>query len=549
MTEDEAREVLAEVERRRDAQRDKLTWQPLPGPQTEAYVCQADDLLYGGAAGGGKTDLLLGVAGLEHWRAIIFRRVFPSLRAIIDRSREIYNPDKSAACKDSYNESLYRWRFRDGRQVRFGSIQHEKDVTDYQGQPHDLYGFDEITEFSEAMFRFVTGWNRSTREGQRCRSISTGNPPTTAEGEWVIKYWAPWLDENFPDPAEPGELRWATTIAGKDVWVADGHPFVLVGEEFVYDFDPTVFKPADIIQPRSRTFIPAKVQDNTYLVKTGYISRLQALPEPLRSKLLYGDWRIGRDDDAYQIIPSEWVRLAQERWGLGTPPDVSMSMMGVDVARGGKDKTVLTPRFANWIGTQICEPGKTTPDGPAVAALVMSHRPDKNTPVNIDVIGVGTSPYDCLRSSIDDLAKAMNASMASDKKDKSGQLGFVNKRAEWWWGAREALDPSSGQSIALPPDPELKSDLCAPRWKLTARGIQVESKDDIIKRIGRSPDKGDSCVYALAEPRFPLVYEYNAAPRPKKILDGLAVARRQSFFNSKRDIGQTGGFKRRQGVL
>jgi len=79
---------------------------------------------------------------------------------------------------------------------------------------------------------------------------------------------------------------------------------------------------------------------------------------------------------------------------------------------------------------------------------------------------------------------------------------------------REALDPESGENIALPPDRELKTDLCAPRWKLTSRGIQIEGKSggktdatggtgdgwgNIIRRLGRSPDKGDSVVYAWKE--------------------------------------------------
>ena len=87
---------------------DRPPWRPLAGPQMLAYYSPADILFYGGAAGGGKTDLLLGVARFEHHRSIIFRRVFPSLRAIIDRSREIYNPDGTSPAGDSYNESLYR---------------------------------------------------------------------------------------------------------------------------------------------------------------------------------------------------------------------------------------------------------------------------------------------------------------------------------------------------------------------------------------------------------------------------------------------------------
>ena len=126
------------------------------------------------------------------------------------------------------------------------------------------------------------------------------------------------------------------------------------------------------------------------------------------------------------------------------------------------------------------------------------------------MIGVGSSVFDSLRPVLGDRAVAMNASEKSDERDKSGELGFFNQRAQWWWGMREALNPASGVDLALPPDPELKVDLCAPRWNLTPRGIQIESKDDLRKRIGRSPDRGDAVVYALAIKCFPYqgLFEY-----------------------------------------
>ena len=79
-------------------------------------------------------------------------------------------------------------------------------------------------------------------------------------------------------------------------------------------------------------------------------------------------------------------------------------------------------------------------------------------------------------------------------------MGFLNCRAWWWWTLREALDPESGEDLAIPPDRGLLADLTAPRWRLSTRGVQVEAKADIIARLGRSPDKGDSLVYALARP-------------------------------------------------
>src|SRR5437588_12720638 len=93
------------------------------------------------------------------------------------------------------------------------------------------------------------------------------------------------------------------------------------------------------------------------------------------------------------------------------------------------------------------------------------------------------------------------ASWESIEKTKDGSLAFANKRAEAWWKFREALDPDQpdGSAVALPPDPELRADLCTPTWKLTARGILLESKDDIRKRLGRSPGKGDAAVMAWSE--------------------------------------------------
>jgi hypothetical protein len=483
--------------------RGQSTWRPQPGPQTLAYHSQADILFYGGAAHGGKTDLLLGLARNEHRRSILFRRVGPSLQSMIERSRAIYAPDAESAEVNRLNEQRLRWRLIDGRIVQFGHLQSEEDVKKHQGQSRDLYGFDELPEFSEAQFRFVTGWNRTTVEGQRCRIVGTGNPPTDSDGEWVIRYFAPWLDENHPNRARPGELRWFTTgNDGKDVEVPNGDPVLVDGP-----------RGPMLVRPKSRTFIPALPTDNAY-TGTDYIATLQAMPEPLRSKMLFGDFAAGREDNAYQVIPSEWVRLAQARWTADGSAGVPLDAIGVDVARGGKDKTLIARRHRNWIAPLRRHPGSSTPDGGKVASLVVAERGSSDAIVNIDVIGVGSSPYDALRNGwVDEQgekrpgigirAVPMNGAEKSEKRDKSGKLGFVNQRAEWYWTAREALDPASGQDLALPPDDELRADLCAARWKPTPRGIQIEAKDEIIKRIGRSPDAGDAVVNALVIKQTP----------------------------------------------
>jgi len=80
--------------------------------------------------------------------------------------------------------------------------------------------------------------------------------------------------------------------------------------------------------------------------------------------------------------------------------------------------------------------------------------------------------------------------------DRSGRMTFANQRSELWWRLRESLDPENDSGVALPPDPELLADLCAPQWKLLGMKVQVESRDDIIKRIGRSPDKASAVILA-----------------------------------------------------
>lgn len=452
------------------------SWQPLPGPQTQALLSKADILFYGGAAGGGKTDLLIGAAHTEHRRSIIFRREYPQLKAIIDRTTELL------AEMGKYNKTSMLWSLEDGRTIEFGAVQHIGDERKYQGRPHDLKAFDEITHFSEMQFRTLCGWLRSTDVTQRCRIIATGNPPTDSDGEWIIRFFAPWLDRAHANPAKPCDLRWFTTLDGKDAEVENGSPFSYKGE---------------LIVPKSRTFIPAHVEDNPYYMESGYKATLQALPEPLRSKLLYGDFSADRADNPYQLIPTDWIEKAIARFDLRNK-QAQLSCIGVDVARGGNDKTVLTLRYGNWFAAQQGYAGSMTKTGDSVAQLIMAARGISGCSVNIDVVGVGSSVFDSMRRYIGNSAHAMNSAQSSAASDKSGQLSFVNKRAEWWWHLREALDPAGDDNIALPPDRELLADLAAPRWRLTVRGILVEAKDAIIRRIGRSPDKGDSLVYAHA---------------------------------------------------
>jgi hypothetical protein len=442
-----------------------------------AYLSEADELYFGGAAGGGKSDLLLGLAATAHRQSVLFRREYGQLRGIVDRGREMIG---AAA---AFNGQDLVWRFPDGRSIELGAVQHETDKRKFQGRPHDFLGFDELPAFLESQYRFLIGWNRTTTVGQRCRVVGAGNPPTDADGEWVLRYWAPWLDAQHPNPARPGELRWFAVVDGKDVERENGATFAHKGET---------------IQPRSRTFIPARLSDNPYLMQTGYMAVLQAMPEPLRSQMLYGDFTVGTQDHPWQVIPTAWVRAAQARW-TADRPDGQQTCVGVDVARGGADKTVLARRWGAWLAPLEKHAGSSTPDGPVVAGLVAQALTAGGS-ANIDVIGVGSSAYDtCVQQRLP-VAAVNVAEGARDRRDRASVLTFANLRAYLYWALREMLDPEKGDGLALPPDSELLADLCAARWHMRASGVQVESKEDIIKRIGRSPDCGDAVVLCFAPP-------------------------------------------------
>lgn len=462
-------------------------WRPNPGPQTLAYNSPADVLGYGGAGGGGKTDLLLGLASTRHKQSVVFRRVFPNLRAIIERSREILNPSAVVAAADRYNESLHRWVLTDGRMIEFEACQFEKDKEKQRGRPRDFYGFDEATEFSRSQVEFIIAWLRSTAPGQRCRVVLTFNPPTSDAGGWVTDYFLPWLAYLHPDtfthanPAAPGELRWYATIDGKETECPDGKPFLHNGET---------------IRPLSRSFIPAKLEDNPHLNDTNYRSVLQSLPEPLRSQMLYGDFAAAAEDDPWQVFPTAWVRLAQDRWGQRERPTTPLTALGVDCARGGSDKTTIARRFDNWFDEVLTYPGKETATGPIVAEKVrqaVGHA--EPLYINVDVIGVGSSVYDALTPMYGQ-TQPVNVAEASDYRDKSGKLKARNVRAEMYWRLREALDPVTGDDLALPPGAELLADLCAARYTVTSAGILIEPKDAIKERIGRSPDVGEAVLLA-----------------------------------------------------
>ena len=211
-----------------------------------------------------------------------------------------------------------------------------------------------------------------------------------------------------------------------------------------------------------------------------------------------GEFHAGDEDS---VIPLAWAEAAVARWQEQEAagfPGVEMDQprtVGVDVARSGEDKTVLAPR-----------------NGPVLLELRRSSKEDtmqttgrvkgildadKTRTAVVDVIGIGAGVVDRLRE-MGYTVEAFNASAGTNRLDAVNEMGFSNCRSAAWWGMREQLDPSSGSDVCLPDDEMLLGDLSAPQWKILSGGkIQVESKDEIRKRLGRSTDDGDAVIQAF----------------------------------------------------
>jgi hypothetical protein len=455
---------------------------PTIGPQIDAYYHLADETFFGGEAGGGKSALAIGLATNEHHKAIIFRRYVADAETFAEQALEIIGH------RSGYNGQKLRLRLPNGKTIRWAGLPEERDKQRFKGDPYDLHVFDEIADFLESQYLFVTAWNRTTKAGQRCRILCTGNPPTTAEGLWVIKRWGAWLDPTHPKPAVSGELRWFVRDEDDRDREVEGP-----GE---YDIGGS--KP---VKARSRTFIRSKLSDNPDLSATDdYERTLDALPKELRDAYRDGKFDASLKDKPKQMIPTDWVKAAQARWKPTPPPGVPMCSIGVDGARKNDD-TVLAPRYDGYYARLIVQPGRLTPEGSDLAGLIIKHRIDGALPV-IDIIeSCGAQAYAHLKDSSIECYGFRGYDESMGTSHDGGNLVFANKRTEAYWRFREALDPGQpgGSPIALDPtDNDLVADLTVVEWDPYSRdgvtGVRAMPKDKVIAKLGRSPNRGDAVV-------------------------------------------------------
>ena len=449
---------------------------PNEGPQTAAYFSDADVLLFGGSPGGGKTALECGLALNEHRRSLIVRRNFVDLDGVLHTLQNILGHSEGLT---GGNRPKYE---TPDRLIHFMGA--GEDIGGKQGNPHDLICVDEAAQLPEQQVRMLLGWLRTNVPGQRCRMVLASNPPLDSTGDWMIEFFGPWLDPQHPNPAQEGELRYFLPNE-------NGSGYRECGPEERSEIQGVK------VAPQSRTYISSSFKDNPYYDHEQYARALAGLPDEVRDRLITGNFLLARGDDVWQTIPTAWVRAAQTRWTQHPPAGVPMCAIGVDIAQGGNDNTVLAIRHDGWFAPLVTVPGSETPDGKIAAGLVMSKRRD-SARVIVDIGGGwGGDCYAHLKENGIDCVSYMGVK-PSMGRTTDRQLKFFNTRSAAYWRFREALDPSQpgGSPIMLPPDSVLVADLCSPSYEITPNGIKVEAKDKVVDRLKRSPDRGDAAVMA-----------------------------------------------------
>ena len=292
-------------------------------PQEKQRIFMArpeDEALYGGAAGGGKSDALINEAlrqvHIPHYKALIIRKTFPQLSELIDKTHNYY---RRAFPKARYNGTSHTWTFPSGAKIIFGSMQHANDRYQYQGQAYDYIAFDELTHFTWDEYNYLFSRNRPNGPGTRVYTRATANPGGIGHG---------WVKERFITATKPMTTVWDDV----EIVFPDGHTET---------------------RRKSRIFVPSTVFDNPALLANDpdYLTRLASMPEAERKALLYGDWdsfsgqvfvEWRNDPDHYLDrrythvikpfkVPAEWSIWCGLDWGYSRP--FSVGWYAVDQER------------------------------------------------------------------------------------------------------------------------------------------------------------------------------------------------------------------------
>ena len=265
---EKATESLPETYYKQNEARQEVLFEPNPGPQTEFLAAPEREVLYGGAAGGGKTFSLivdpLRYCNNSNMNGLILRRTNDELREIIHKSQELY-PKAFPGAK--WMEKKSQWIFPSGARIWMTYLEQEKDVLRYQGQAFTYIGFDELTQYpTPYAWDYLRSRLRAADSSLPVFMRGTTNPGGPGHG---------WVKKMFIDPAPANEAFWATDITtGNTLQYPKGH---------TKENEP-LFK---------RKFIPAKLIDNPFLYEQGdYEAMLLSLPETQRRQLLEGSWDV-----------------------------------------------------------------------------------------------------------------------------------------------------------------------------------------------------------------------------------------------------------------
>ena len=264
VTEKEVNALPNSVQQHLDATNSFVAFMPNEGPQTDFLAADEKDVLYGGAAGGGKSFAMLidplRSCHMKGHRALILRRSMPELRELIDKSRELY-PRAFPGTKFREVEKI--WNFPSGAKIEFGFLEKDADVYRYQGQAYSWIGFDEITHLpTEFGWNYLASRLRTTDPKIKTYLRCTANPGGVG---------AHWVKKRYLEPAEPNKS----------------------------------FKGEDGL---TRKFIPARLMDNPYLAQDGEYERmLLSLPPIQRKQLLEGNWEVNEGAAFVEFNPSVHV--------------------------------------------------------------------------------------------------------------------------------------------------------------------------------------------------------------------------------------------------
>lgn len=301
-----ARGVSADLDFEAVPQEKEVIFTPNPGPQTEFLAAGEREVLYGGAAGGGKTYSLIAdpmrYFGNANFNGLILRRTNDELREIIWKTQELYPRAFNGA---KWQEKKSQWVFPSGARLWLTYLERDEDVLRYQGQAFSYIAFDELTQHPTPFaWNYMRSRLRTTDPDLPIFMRATTNPGGPGHG---------WVKSMFVDPAPPNKPFGATDIdTGEELRYPESHPE----------------KPGESLF--NRRFIPASLYDNPYLSNDGaYEANLLSLPEMQRRQLLEGDWAVatGAAFPEFRMsthvvdpfdIPSTWRRFRSCDFGYST---------------------------------------------------------------------------------------------------------------------------------------------------------------------------------------------------------------------------------------